>query len=248
MAVNLSWGEKWSLLKYIYEKRNYPHLDRFYHKKRQRLLGALNTRGIDINRLEDIPVGVGFNPAFLKFPDIYFVYRVELAYSLQDDLKTKGRNVEIRTCYRGIDRLVNESYDGKAGKEHKTAVAVVEKVKSYMANQERSPSLSERLRLEHTPLFELGCLAFLIGEVGELSWEYFSSHTQSEVLPIVGALVCTAVSVAAGAYIDALVNYDFISWVKKKVGIDPPNAPSYRQRKFDSNRELYDRLCTIVSS
>src|SRR3972149_8979305 len=72
------------------------------------LLERLNAKGITVQRLEDIPSHVSFNPSNVHFAPSYISQRVETAHILKHSLHKKERDIDIDACYFSVDNLVSE--------------------------------------------------------------------------------------------------------------------------------------------
>lgn len=200
------------------------------------LLKRYQEKGIPLDSLADIETDVWPNSLQLKFTNAYLTKRVMGAFELQDHLQPRA---SLQHCYKAIDQLVVDEFEGPYGAEHTKAEEIIDSARSYMHNPRQRPQSFEN-RADTIPGIDAFCGGFMVGTLESFfAYETTASGPYAALAFVTGAVGGMALTV----YIDSWVNYDLISSIRKLTGKDPKDAPTLLEERLDRKRRRYEKLC-----
>ena len=231
MAIRFSLGDHAALIYHIQCINTKEHR---YNQKG--ILQRLQQKGIAIQSMQEIETKVSPDPLQLKWSDYYLATRVEGAYVLREHLDDK---VPLYRCYRAIDQLVSDEYEGRFGGEHTKAEEIVNSALSYMRNPSQN-AYSFRNRAEAIPGIDVLFAGFT---VSALEGFFAFETTQSVGYAAFASFVGMIGGIGLGVYVDSWMNHDFIPTVRKRRGTHQPDTPSILQRRLLQKKERYEKMC-----
>jgi len=198
-------------------------------KTRNGLIEKLRSRGFDIQQLNDIPKSLKFNPANLYYDECAMAKRFELAHVMKSHYADLGHDTDISSCYFGLDKMLNEEYEGEYMGEHQYAYSILNHLHDFVKKPEAGAN-NLKLRMEYGNIYLAAGSSIITGMLA--SGFLFNGSLKN----MITGSVITAGTYLGYHFMSSFLLRDLLNGVNNKR--DPTFEPFF-ETVIRERRELY---------